>query len=133
MKFDLSDLNQSFLNSASSLAEFDRVQKRVSSAIEQENKERIKREEKMVAGAEASIAHKELLVQQVEILQKQNNLLSENYAKLKEMYDAQVEANKEAKKDLQESRRYNTKMMVIAIIAMLAAIAGPIATILVSK
>ena len=49
------------------------------------------------------------------------------------MFDAQVGANKEAKKELQLSRRFNIAMMIIAIIAMLAAIAGPIATVLVSK
>lgn len=87
----------------------------------------------MVAGAEASIAQKELLEQEVEIIQKQNKLLSDNYSKLKEMFDAQVEANKEAKEELRRSRRFNVAMMIIAIIAMLAAIAGPIATVLVSK
>ena len=87
----------------------------------------------MVAGAEASIAPKELLEQQVEIIQKQNELLSDNYTKLKEMYDAQVEANKEAKEELKRSKRFNIAMMIIAIIAMLAAIAGPIATLWVSR
>ena len=48
-------------------------------------------------------------------------------------FDAQVEANKEAKEDLKRSKHFNLAMMIIAIIAMLAAIAGPIATILVSK
>ena len=87
----------------------------------------------MVAGAEASIAQKQLLEQQVEIIQKQNELLSDNYTKLKEMYDAQVEANKEAKVELKRSKRFNLAMMIIAIIAMLAAIAGPIVTFLVSR
>ncbi len=86
-----------------------------------------------MAGAEASIAQKELLEQQVEIFQKQNELLADNYSKLKEMFDAQVEANKEAKEELKRSKRFNLTMMIIAIIAMLAAIAGPIATLLASK
>ena len=67
------------------------------------------------------------------MIQKQNELLSDNYSKLKEMYDAQVEANKEAKEELKRSKRSNLIMMIIAFIAMLAAIAGPIATILVSR
>ena len=86
----------------------------------------------MVAGAEASIAQIGLLKQQVEIIQKQNELLADNYSKLKEMYDAQVVAYKEAKEELKRSKSFNLAMMIIAIIAMLAAIAGPIATILVS-
>ena len=87
----------------------------------------------MVAGAEANIAQKELLEQQVEIFKKQNKLLSDNYSKLKEMFDAQVEAGKEAKEELKRSKQFNIAMMIIAIIAMLAALAGPIATIWVSK
>ena len=87
----------------------------------------------MVAGAEASIAQKELLGQQVEFLQKQNDLLSDNYLKIKEMFEAQVEANREAKEELKRSKRFNLGMMIIAIIAMLAAIAGPIVTIWVSR
>ena len=49
------------------------------------------------------------------------------------MYDAQVQSNSEAKEDLRRSCNFNAWMMVIAILAMLAAIAGPIATILVSQ
>lgn len=101
--------------------------------IEQANQKAIKNNEILLAGAEANIAQKELLEQQIEIFQKQNELLSDNYSKLEEMFDSQVEANKEAKEELRRSRRFNVAMMIIAIIAMLAAIAGPIATIWVSK
>ena len=86
-----------------------------------------------MAGAEANVAQKELLEQQLSALGEQNKLLADNYSKLKEMYDAQVQSNSEAKEDLRRSRNFNAWMMVIAIIAMLAAIAGPIATILVSQ
>lgn len=86
----------------------------------------------LLAGAEANIAQKELFEQQIEIIQKQNELLFDNYSKLKELFDAQVETNKEAKEELKRSKRFNIAMMIIAIIAMIAAIAGPIATILVS-
>ena len=133
MKFDFSDINRSIANSAAMVSEINRQQEESLCAVAQANQEKIEREERMVAGAEASIAQKELLEQQVKIFQKQNDLLSDNYLKLKEMFDAQVEANKEAKEELIRSRRFNIKMMIIAIIAMLAAIAGPIATIWVSK
>lgn len=125
-------LNQPTANSAAAFAEISRRQEEALRAVEQANQERIDREERLVAGAEASIAQKELLEQQVEMIQKQNELLSDNYTKLKDMYDAQVDANKKAKEELKQSKRFNLAMMIIAIIAMLAAIAGPIATFLVS-
>lgn len=78
-------------------------------------------------------AQNELASQQINILLEQNKLLSDNYMKLKEMYDAQSGSYADAKEDLKKSRIFNGWMMVIAIIAMLAAIAGPIATILVSR
>lgn len=74
-----------------------------------------------------------LVSQQVGILIEQNRLLTENYNKLKDMYDNQVVSYNEAEEDLRRSRNYNKWMMVVAIIAMLAAIASPIVTILVSK
>ena len=133
MKNNYGGFNQSIANSASLASEISRKQEESRRAIAQANQERIEREERMVAGAEASIAQKGLLEQQVEIIQKQNELLSDNYSKLKEMFDAQVEANKEAKEELERSKRFNVTMMIIAIIAMLAAIAGPIATIWVGR
>lgn len=102
---------------------------RVAAAIARES---AKRDATLVAGAEASIEQKELLQQQLEVIRKQNVLLCDNYEKLKEMYDAQVKANKEANEELTKSKRFNAWMMVIAIVAMIAAIAGPIVTVLVS-
>ena len=130
-------------------------------AIDAMNREKAKHEAIKVAGAEASIAQKEILEKQLdelktqneilaeqlkaaqtqkEILEEhlkitteQNGLLSENYQKLEEMYNAQKESTNEAREDLHKSRVFNAWMMVIAIVAMLAAIAGPIATILVSR
>lgn len=85
------------------------------------------------AGAEADLASKQLLQSQLNELYRQNDLLSENYEKLKEMYNYQVEINQKTERDLKSSRKFNAWMMIITIIAMLAAIAGPIATILVSR
>lgn len=75
----------------------------------------------------------ELAAKQIEVLVQQNQLLSDNYNKLKDMYDAQERAYQESREDLRSSRIFNRWMMVIAIIAMLAAIASPIVTILVSN
>lgn len=133
MSLDFSGFNQSNANSALAAAEISRQHEEMMRSVAEANQEKTERERRLVAGAEASIAQKELLEQQVEMIQKQNELLSDNYTKLKEMYDAQVDANKEAKEELKRSKRFNVAMMIIAIIAMLAAIAGPIATILVSR
>ena len=100
MKFDFSDFNQSIANSATKIAEINHQHEESLLAAAQANQKRIEREERMVAGAEANIAQKELLEQQVEIFRKQNELLSDNYSKLKEMFDTQVEANIQAKEKL---------------------------------
>ena len=74
----------------------------------------------------------ELTSKQIEVLTRQNQLLTDNYNKLNEMYYAQEKSYQEAKDDLKRSRSFNHWMMVIAIIAMLAAIVSPIVTIMVS-
>ena len=120
------DINMSLATSARQVAE-------ISRRMDEKNQQEAVHRAKLEAGAEADIAQKELLQSQLETLREQNGLLSENYEKLKAMYDSQVEANEAARNDLKSSRKFNAWMMVIAIIAMLAAIAGPIATILVSR
>ena len=148
----------STLNSARQISEQFDAQYAI---IDQMNREKARRDAKIVAGAEASVAQKELMEEQLgelkaqndilaeqlkaeqaqrEILEEhlkvtteQNTLLSANYQKLEEMYNSQKESNDEARKDLHKSRVFNAWMMVIAIVAMLAAIAGPIVTVLVSR
>lgn len=74
-----------------------------------------------------------LVSQQLATLSEQNRLLEENYNKLKDLYDMQEKNYLDAREDLKKSSNFNRWMMVIAVIAMLAAIAGPIVTILLSK
>lgn len=74
----------------------------------------------------------EIAVKQISILNEQNVLLRDNYDKLKEMYEAQRASYISAEKDLEQSRKINKRMMTIAAISMIAAIASPIVTILVS-
>ncbi len=100
--------------------------------IEQISRHNAKRNATLIAGAEANIAQKELFEQQIEIIQKQNALLFDNYSKLKELYDVQVQTTNSAKKELKRSNRFNIAMMIISIVAMIAAVAGPITTIIVS-
>ena len=99
-------------------------------AVDELNRQMAQKESILVAGAEASIGQRELLAAQLEVIQKQNELLADNYGKLKELYDTQVQSTQDAKEDLLRSRRYNIVMMVISIIAMFAAVAGPVITLL---
>ena len=59
MNLDLSGFNNSITNSASLVADIQRQQEETWRSLAQANQERIEREEKMVAGAEANIAQKE--------------------------------------------------------------------------
>ena len=67
-------------------------------------------------------------ISQSDIAKQHSILLEDNYNKLKEMYDVQLEVNRQTKIELLRARRYNIAMMIISIIAMLAAIAGPVVT-----
>ena len=156
LKVNLDSINSAF--AASQIAKQNEEAYRIARAVSEQN---ARRDAKMVAGAEASVAQKELMEEQLVELKSQNDILAEqlkaeqaqrevleehlkvtteqnallsaNYKKLEEMYSAQKESNDESREDLRKSRVFNGWMMVIAIIAMLAAIAGPIATILVSR
>lgn len=119
------DVNQCIANSA-------RQAEKISRVFEERQKAEQQHRKRLEEGAVSSIEQKKLIEQQVSVLYDQNKLLSENYTKLKDMYDTQLQAAEEAKKDLQRSRIFNSWMMVISIIAMLAAVASPIVTILVS-
>lgn len=134
MNIDLEALKQglSVANSAMRVSTIAEEKEHSQRILDQISKQTAQRNATLVAGAEANIAQKELFEQQIEMLHTQNDILYGNYAKLKELYDTQVEANKEAKEELERSKRFNIAMMVIAIVAMLAAIAGPIVTVLVS-
>lgn len=120
-------------NNARRLYEITKEIEQKQQIIEQRKVQSDKINARFLAGAEANIAQKTLFEQQIEILQKQNDLLFDNYSKLKELFDEQVATNEEAKDELRRSKRFNIAMMIIAIIAMIAAVAGPIVTILVSQ
>lgn len=128
MGVDLSGLKAtlSTVNSAmrvNAIAEEMAQGERVAAAIACES---AKRDATLVAGAEASIEQRDLIEQQLGILREQNSLLLDNYEKLKEMYDAQVQENADAKDELKRSRRYNGWMMAVSVISMLAAIASTV-------
>lgn len=131
---DISELTKglSVANSAIRASAIADEMERNQRLIQQISEQNAKKNATLLAGAEANITQKKLFEQQIKIIQKQNELLFDNYSKLKELFDAQVETSKVAKEELKRSKRFNIAMMIIAIIAMIAAIAGPIATILVS-
>ena len=81
----------------------------------------------------AEQAQCESLEEHLKVTSEQNGLLSANYKKLEEIYNAKKESNDEARKDFHKRRVYNTWMMVIAVVAMFAVIAGPMVTTLVSR
>lgn len=84
----------------------------------------------------ADILHKSILekgadasIKQIELAKEQNRLLSENYDKLKDLYNMQFQATEEAKEELCRSQKYNMWMMLISVVSMLAAIVSIIVSI----
>ena len=121
VKLDLSAVTRTIQKSV--IGEEMERNRNLATAIAQESAQRT---EKLIAGAEASIEQKELIEQQLGILREQNSLLSDNYEKLKEMYNAQVQENADAKDELKRSRRYNGWMMAVSVISILDAIASTV-------
>lgn len=74
----------------------------------------------------------ELLKEQLEQQNKHNELLTQNYNQLKELFDLQKGEYDVAKGELAKSKRMNVIMLIIAIVAMLGAIASPLVTWLVT-
>ena len=134
LDFDMNDLKNSLssANSAMKVATIAEDMERKQRIIAEANRQSAQRNAVLMAGAQASIEQKNLLEQQLEIIHEQNRLLKDNYEKLKEMYDAQVQVNKDAAKELARSKRYNAGMMIISLIAMFAAVASPIITLWIS-
>lgn len=82
----------------------------------------LRHKSKLEKGADASIEQKELVKNQVDLLYQQNQLLSENYDKLKELYEMQRRSTEDAKAELRKTQIYNACMMVISIVSMLMAV-----------
>ena len=108
---------------ASAIAEEMEKNQRIADVIARQSAQR---DATLIAGAEANIEQRDLMQQQLDILHEQNALLADNYDKLKDLYDDQVQANIEAKAELAKTKRYNAAMMVVSIISMLAAVASTV-------
>ena len=110
------------VHSASALMEMTERERHAEEAMRRVAAEK---DAQLKAGIDAIIEQRDLTQQQVDILHEQNALLADNYEKLKDLYDDQVQANIDAKAELVKTKRHNAAMMVVSVIAMLAAIAGP--------
>lgn len=91
LNFDISPA----INSAQRLAE---QFKERDAILDQISRDKAKRDATMLAGAEASVAQKELLEEQLKEIKEQNSQLKENYRLLNELYEsAKIEAQDNAK------------------------------------
>lgn len=95
---DLNNFNldiSSTVNSAQLLAkQFEERDK----ILDQISRDKAKRDATMMAGAEANVAQKELLKEQLKEIKEQNSQLKENYRLLNELYEsAKKEASDNAK------------------------------------
>lgn len=62
--------------------------------------------------------------EQIRLLNEHNEQLISNYKKLEELYNLKAKELEEAKQDTEKAKRYNTAMMIIAVISMLVAVAA---------
>lgn len=62
--------------------------------------------------------------EQIRLLNEHNEQLMSNYKKLEELYNLKSKELEEAKLDAKKAKRYNTAMMIIAVISMLVAVAA---------
>ena len=96
LKANLDSINSAF--AASQIARQNEEVYRIARAVSEQN---ARRDAKMVAGAEASVAQKELLEEQLKEIKEQNSQLKDNYRLLNELYESAkrdaVESAKEAR------------------------------------
>ena len=82
--FDSFKINMAEVNSAIKANLLAEQQQKNQQIFDQISKHNAKRDATIMAGAEANVAQKELLEQQLSTLGEQNKLLADNYSKLKE-------------------------------------------------
>mgnify|MGYP006951010178 FL=1 len=63
----------------------------------------------------STVAQEALLREQIDLLYEQNRVLSENNQKLKDMYEAQLQAAEEARAELEKSHIYNWVMLGVTV------------------
>ena len=120
-ELDFNSLNFDFsstLNSARAVSEqFERNQ-RIADNVSRIN---AKRDATMMAAAEASVAQKELLEEQLKEIKEQNSQLNDNYRLLNELYES---AKRDAVESAKEARYNKTFGWVSFGIGTLIGIAG---------
>jgi len=94
LNFDISPAINSVQLLAKQFEERDKI-------LDQISRDKAKKDAAMIAGAEASVAQKELLEEQLKEIKEQNLQLKENYRLLNELYES---AKKEAQDNAKEAR-----------------------------
>lgn len=70
--------------------------------------------------------------EQIRLLNEHNKQLTSNYKKLEELYNLKSKELEEAKQEAEKTKKYNTKMLVIALVSAGIALASLVATILIA-
>ena len=70
--------------------------------------------------------------EQIRLLNEHNEQLTSNYKKLEELYNLKAKELEEAKQEAEKTKKYNTKMLVIALVSAGIALASLVATILIA-
>lgn len=78
------------------------------------------------------IAEDERKEQEFALLVEQNNQLKANFEKLEELCNLKDTELKEANQEAEKIKKYNTKMLIISLVAAISALASLVATILIA-
>lgn len=70
--------------------------------------------------------------EQIRLLNEHNEQLTSNYKKLEELYNLKAKELEESKQEAEKAKKYNTKMLVIALVSAGIALASLVATILIA-
>ena len=70
--------------------------------------------------------------EQIKLLNEHNEQLISNYNKLEDLYKLKEKELEESKQEAEKAKKYNTKMLVIALISAGIALASLVATILIA-
>lgn len=117
------DLSTTYNSAQRIAADFERQ----AAILNEVGRERAERDAKIIAGAEASIAQKELLEQQLAEVKEQNRQLKENYRLLNELYESTKKEAQNNEKEARENKKFGWTSFWIG---TLIGIAGIIVAIL---
>ena len=70
--------------------------------------------------------------EQIKLLNQHNEQLASNYKKLEDLYALKEQELEDAKQDAKKAKRYNTTMLIVALVSAGIALASLVATILIA-